>query len=475
MTVVLFAVLALLALARLRAGDAGTDLASYKQAAWHVRSGRSPFLTIPGAHLTALNGALAFYPIALLTRFFPLAHTLLVVQSAALALGVLPLWKIVRQVVPLRVGTAAAVVAAYCIYPPVQNLNLADFHPVALALPALMAALQFGIQGRLVRFGLCAAWVVACRADLSLAIVGVGVLLALRGNRRVGAVTAAAGAVWLALALTVEALGSGAGGLVYPNAYAAYGDQGPASVIVALFRDPSSVIGVALNERNFGVAVFLLAPLAFLPFLSIRHVAPILPLHFFYIVGDIPDDVVRSQLTVAVIPFLFLATAEALSRLGRLGVERVAINSRIIGALLLAAGVFFVRDAASSPYREPWDWGSRTPAARARAAASTLVEDEWAVRASPKALPGLAERTRLYGFAKASEPDPQVSAADDVVAIIIDEELVPDWSLLDWSEYGKGLEFFSFVPEPVFNDAGVRLYLRSDVTAQPAPGDIDPG
>ena len=136
----LFAMLFTLAMARASTLQPGEVLGSFSQAAWLISTGNDAEPTITGDHLLAAHTPLAFWPIAWLTRVLPTIPTLLGVQSAALALGVVPLWRLARRVVHLRVGAAATLGVSYGLHPAVQNLNLADFHPQALAVAPLLAA-----------------------------------------------------------------------------------------------------------------------------------------------------------------------------------------------------------------------------------------------------------------------------------------------------------------------------------------------
>ena len=175
--VVLFLVLAALALAQARSLDGRRRTwRIYTQARLaHRPRATSPSLTIerrpaparPAGVVPLLPGRLAD-PAAC-----PPSRTLLVVQSAALALGVVPLWRIARRVANLRVGAAATLLVAYALYPAVQNLNLADFHPETLALPALLGRrATSGSRHWRSRSPCAACWSSLCRADLGLVVAG---------------------------------------------------------------------------------------------------------------------------------------------------------------------------------------------------------------------------------------------------------------------------------------------------------------
>ena len=337
LTGVAFVLLASLALARHRQFGSGTDLAVYSQAAWLIEHGHRAHLTILGSSLLDLDGALLFYPLAQLARLpAPEPQILLVLQSAALALTVLPLWRLARRVVALRVGAATALVVAYVLYPAVQNNNLADFHPVTLAVPLLAAFCYFGLAGSTARYALCGLAAVLLGAELALLVGGFGVLLALSGRRRAGLVTALLAAAWVVLSLRVSWLGAGDGSFVAPGAFAEYGGNALA-VVGHWLAHPLETFGQLLARQNFELAVYLVLPLAFVPLVAFRYVAPTLPWLFLVAMADAPEAVERTSLVAGVVPFLLVATAFGLARLGRPTIERISVPPRVIAALLAAS------------------------------------------------------------------------------------------------------------------------------------------
>ncbi len=393
---VLFVVFVTLSLARARTFEGGEDLGVYTQAAWLIVHSADPIVTLnDGTHVLSQQASFLFYPVAWLTRWTPTIPTLLVVQSAALALGVVPLWHIGRRLANLRVVAVGVLVWAYAFYPAVHRLNLGDFHPEVLAVPALLAAALYGLSGRWWLYAAFCALAVAARADLALAVAGMGILLMREGHRRAAVLTAVAGLTYTVLAVSVIQPGYGAGGYAHVESFAAFGDT-PLEVGWGMLSHPWQVIEELTIEDNFSVIVFLLAPLFFLPVLAPRFLVPVLPLELLYLVAEVESEAAFTQQTVAITSFAFLATGFALARIGRQGVERVFVDGRVLGALILVSTVFFVRDAPASPYRAPWAWGGRDAADQARLDAVDLVDDQDAVRASPALLPLLAERAEVY-------------------------------------------------------------------------------
>jgi uncharacterized membrane protein len=453
----LFVVLELLALARVRSLDGTLDLAGYTQAAWLIAEGREPVMTVTtGAHVLAQQFALLFYPVAWAAELLPRQATLITVNSVALALGVVPLWKICRRIANLRVGAAATLTYAYAVYSTLHVLNLAGFYPEAVALPGMLAAAYFGLQQRWWPYAVCVAVVLAARADLGLAVAGLGGLLLTQGDRRAGRITVVAGLGWLALTSLVLQPAVGDGRYAHLDAFAAYGDS-PGSVLWGMLTDPLTVLGDVFAQENWTLFVVLMAPVFFLPILAPRYLLWVLPLQFVYLVADVPQEARFGRQTVAVAAFVFLASAVALSRIGRMGVERVLVDRRVLGALLLAASVFFVADSPTSPYEQPWGWGGRDAADGARLEALELVGPDRSVRASASTVNLLAERDELYELEPTERPEPQI-AVSGVDAVVLDLRDVPGWTAVQQAVFRNSLESLGF--DQVQDAEGIQVYVR---------------
>lgn len=455
---VLFVVLASLALAQARSLETGEDLGTYAQATWLINRGEAPVSTITGLDLFAEQASIGFYPVAWLAGLLPVVPTLLVVQAAALAVGVVPLWRLARRVANLRVGAAFTLVVAYSLYPALHDLDLADFHQAALAVPALLGAALFGLERRWLAFAACCVAVLVCRADYGLVVAGLGLLLVIEGERRAGAITAAAALVWTTVALQVIQPGLAEGAFVHANAFAEYGDS-PLGVAWGMLVHPLQVLGDITSEQNFTLVVVLLAPVFFLPVLAPRYLLPAIPLECLYLVANASDErAAEPEHAVPMIAFVFVATVFALSRIGRPSVERVVVDRRVLGALLLASAVFFVQEADSSPYRDPLTWGAQDGADAARREAADLVPDDAAVRASPSMLVLVAERQQIELLD--APPNPHVRrAAEGVDVILFDEESAPQWGEEGRRRFSEGLAELGFVRR--FNQDGIQVYERA--------------
>lgn len=461
----LFVLLVALSLAKARSLDGTQDLSIYTQATWLVRQGLAPNVTFGDApgHLLAQQAAFGFYPMTAISYVLPIIPGLLVLQSAVLALAVVPLWRIGRKLANLRVGAVATLAVVYAFYPVMHNLNLDGFHPEVLAVPALLCAFYFAETDRWKLFAAFAVLVVVCRADLSLVVAGMGALFLIEGKRRKGAVVMVLGLAYALAAVIWIQPHFGNGTFPHLNAFSDFGTS-PGSVTWGMLSHPFDVLSRLTSEQNFNLVVTLFAPVLFLPFLAPRYLIPIVPLQVLYMVADVPREAVFGQQTVAVTAFIFIASAFALGRIGRMGVEKVHVDHRVLAALLLAGCVFFIRDAASSPYREPWNWGGQNAADGARIEAEDQVPSEFAVRASPSMLQELAERERLYVL----DTDQVIDAAqatEGVDVVVLDAREIAGWTPSDRDAFYRGMAAQGF--RVTLNSQGIVVFESPNASASP--------
>ena len=418
----LFVVLAAMSLARARSLETGDDLAVWVQGAWLITTGRTPEITLTGQNLFEPQLAIGFWPLAQASRVIAPIPLLLLVQSLALSLGLPPIWRLSRRVCHLRVGAAGAAVVAYAAFPALHELNLTDFHPEALAVPALLWGGYHAIRGRWV--WACPLFVVALsmRSDLGLTLAAMGVALWWGGGGRGGRRLAIAGIGWTLLAQLVVQPRIGGESFVHAAAFSAYGDT-PLGVLWGMASHPWDVLVDVFAQENFVLLVALLAPVGFVPLLAPRRILPYVPVLFLYFVADVPLEAgAGAQVLVPAIVGIFLTLPYGLERLGRRNIERVTVDRRLLVGLVLASLTFFVLLSPSSPYAHPWEWGGRDAADRARLAAIEDIDDDERVRASSTMIAELAEREVIDGI----DPDVVLSGedlADGVDVVVVGPEV----------------------------------------------------
>lgn len=462
----LAAVLGSLSLARLHSLDTGSDLAGYAQAVWLLGQSLRPEASLFGdnVHLLELHFSFVLYPLAGLALVVNAPSALVLAQSVAIGAGVLPLWWLARRVANLRIGAATALVLAYALHPAIHQLGVNDFHPEALAVPGLIGLAYFGSSKRWVWYWASVAFVLLCRADLGLAVALWGFLLLSDGERRAGLWTLGVGTVWaLGLLLVVQPI-------ISETTSAQYGDYGDSlgEVFLTIVTSPLDFIADLTASGNVDLVVGLLAPLIFLPLLSLRHLLPALPLGALYLVtgvgvGGLGESGAIAERSALLLAFVFIAAAHALNRLGTMGVDRVFVDTRLLMTLVAASALLFISTSPTSPYSEPWNWRARTSADTSVVEAAQLLDTQDAVRASPSAVAELSERPWLYTLDTGQQP--QVAfAVFQVRAVLIDErdlpELPPDERQIQRETFASGMAAQGY--ELRFSDAdnGVWLYYR---------------
>lgn len=465
------------ALARFWGFNHGANLATAVQSSWLIGEGYLPESSLLGESYLAAQASYIIYPLALVANLFPTAQTLLTIQALALALGIVPLWKIARDEASLSVGTSIVLAFAYAISAAVHNLNLAGFHPESLALPALLAMvlhtrlrrrhpgsqlesvsirpISTAVSANEVPFANWRRWwtitpleqtklslsnlvwlwifvgiVLLSRADLGLVVAAFGVLVVVEGRRRLGWWLVFVGMAWLLWVIWVVQPALADGQYLYTQFFSEYGTGNPLVVFWGMITQPVDLLQDIWSESNFTTLITLLAPLVFLPLVAYRYLLPVVPLYVLYLAADVPSGEIREAAqNIPVVAFVFVAAAFALKRSGQVLVERVRVNRQVIFALALAATVFFVSDAATSPYDSPWRWNNQPEQEEVRQEATELVPDGAVVRASPSFLPRLAERVGVFELDTTGEQAREAAqrAIVGVDWILLDTEQAPVW------------------------------------------------
>jgi hypothetical protein len=177
----------------------------------------------------------------------------------------------------------------------------------------------------------------------------------------------------------------------------------------------------------------VLAPLLFLPLVAPRSLFVAAPCLVLAMIADRSVQRVAQEGVLDLSPaaahvgpamgFVFVALIFALERIGERSVTRVNVDRRVLLALLAGAVLLFVTEAPTSPYRQPWAWGSRDATDGARMEAAELVGPDDAVAASPAISALVAHRARLVELPPAPR-DLSTFRVDQVVrgtdAILLD-------------------------------------------------------
>ena len=333
---------ACLSVLRHRAFSTGRfDLGNMVQAVWSTAHGHPLRVTdLAGEQMSRLGAhvdpiLVAFAP---LWWLWPSPSMLLVAQAVAIALGALPVyWLARKKLASPRAGVAFAL--AYLLYPATTWLALNEFHPVALATPALLFAFWFLDEDRLLPFAAFAFVAALSKEEIPLVIAAMGIWYAFaHGRRAAGVAIALAGVAWSVVAIEVVIPHFNHGVSPFEGRYSEVGGS-PSGIAHTALHHPRVLLHVAFQDPGPSYLLDLVLPLAALCLLSpvvlvalpelvlnlLSSVATQSSIHFHYTAGEIPPLVVAAIFGAARlrtrwrIPVATLALATALVGNYRLG------------------------------------------------------------------------------------------------------------------------------------------------------------
>lgn len=291
------------------------DLAIFDQAVYLISQNQTPFSSLMGVNILGDHTAFIFYPLALLYKIYPDVHWLLFVQAISLALGAWPSWSLARQA-GLNERKSMAVAAVYLLYPAVFNVNLFDFHPEVIAVPAFLAAIVAARLDKILWFCAAIVLILSCKAVLSLTVAAMGLWLLLFDKKRnCGLLALFFGVAWFLIATQAIIPYFNQGKEHAGIGRYQYLGKSVLEIAVNLILKPNLVLGRLFSLETFEYLALLLFPVIW--WMSPRHLTPLIsavPMLAMNILSDIPAqrDLIH-QYSIPIFPFLLVAVIANLS------------------------------------------------------------------------------------------------------------------------------------------------------------------
>jgi len=289
------------------------DLGIFDQGIYLISQGKPPICTLIGFHILGDHAAWILYPLALFYWIYADVHWLFAIQAIALASGIGFTYKLSRQA-GLNLAQSQTISVAYILYPLVFNVNLFDFHPEVIALPALLGAVLAVRLKRMGWFVSAILLILGCKAVLALTVAAMGIWLAAFERRVYGAIALILGTTWFFIASQVI-IPFYRGG--EPQAIGRYSYLGDSVLEVAanLVLMPGVVLGRVFSLDTLEYLLLLLVPLAW--GLSLRHLAPLISAIPTLALNILSDAAAQRNLvhqySLPILPFLMLAVISALA------------------------------------------------------------------------------------------------------------------------------------------------------------------
>lgn len=395
------------------------DLGIYDNLLWRTLHGDFlgssviPFGKHWAAHFDPILGLLV--PIYALA---PDAETLLITQSFWLGTGVFPIYLMAKH----HLGSPfAGVLLAllYALHPALHGVNMFDFHSLSLAIPLMMWAVYF-VARKSPLLWPALLLLLACREDMALLACFIGAYAMLERRPRTGLAIIGISLSYLAFVKLVIMPDSGlmmSGDRVY--SYAKFysemiprPEEGVRGLVLNLISNPVHALQMLCKEAKLRFFVQLLLPLLFVPLFAGR--ARMLWLYGLVFIGlaSRPNMfALNFQYSSVLFPMLFIATPEALARLGKskhlraLGVAPSRLRPALLMSMLVASsltswkfGVFVPNNA----FLAGWQPLTRSPGKRLRLRSDHVREmvaaipADAAVSASSEIGSQLSNREKLY-------------------------------------------------------------------------------
>jgi uncharacterized membrane protein len=291
------------------------DLAIFDQAVYLISQNQTPFSSLMAVNILGDHTAFIFYPLALLYKIYPDVHWLLFVQAISLALGAWPSWSLARQA-GLNERKSMAVAAVYLLYPAVFNVNLFDFHPEVIAVPAFLAAIVAARLDKILWFCAAIVLILSCKAVLSLTVAAMGLWLLLFDKKRnCGLLALFFGVAWFLIATQAIIPYFNQGREHAGIGRYQYLGKSVLEIAVNLILKPNLVLGRVFSLETFEYLALLLFPVIW--WISPRHLTPLIsavPMLAMNILSDIPAqrDLIH-QYSIPIFPFLLVAVIANLS------------------------------------------------------------------------------------------------------------------------------------------------------------------
>lgn len=365
------------------------DLAIFDNAIYLISQGQEPYVAFRGLHILGDHSAWIVYFLALLYKIYPDIHWLFLVQALALALGALPLWYLCRAT-GLKLNQSNTIALAYLLYPAIFNVNLFDFHPEVIAVPAIFGAILAVRRDRPFWFIFALSLILSCKAVLALTIVGIGLWLLVSRKYRYqyGIIAIILGFSWLAIATQIIIPAFSGAEAAAVDRYSYLGDS-VLDIAKNLLLQPHLVLGKIFSLDSLGYLVLLTVPLWW----------GLSPLHLMPVVGALPILAINllsessaqrnlvHQYSLPIIPWLLLMVVVATnSKHVWWRSQRKIVIWSIVTFLALAKYGYF-----GSIYLETWDTWAATRSAIA------LIDTKEGVLTTSSLAPHLTHR-QLVGL-----------------------------------------------------------------------------
>jgi uncharacterized membrane protein len=371
---------------------AGWDLGIFEQAIRNYASLHAPIVVLKGEGFNLLGDH--FHPILVVLApfyaLFPTPITLLIAQAVLLALSAWPLVRWAEAVLGRWVAVAIGVI--YGLSFGLASAAGFDFHEIAFAVPLIAFSLSALGQNRLRTAALFALPLVLVKEDLGITVVAViGLLLFLRGARRLGTTVVIIGV----LASVIEM------GVILPMV-----NGGGYQYWSKLSGQPIGAVVLSSSGEKIGTLVLTVAITGFAALLSPMALAAVPTLLWRFASNDANYWGTDFHYSAVLMPIMVAAMIDGLTRLRKRSFGRRAVPAVLAIALVVTIASLPSHRLGELASTKFWTGNPQAPAITT---ALRMIPDGTTVSASDNLVPQLTSRdtVTLFGLRPLSSTKPR--------------------------------------------------------------------
>ena len=376
-------------------GTSAYDLGVFDQAYWRYGKFHGTFNKVLG--FSILGDHFGILPIIFgpIYAIYPTIGWAIAAQALSVAVGGVILFEIARYRIPHSPVVALAIAFCYYLQPAVHSTLLWQYHEIGLASGIYMGLILSYVKSNRKIMVACLVALLLCREDMPFTVTVFGLFAILDKRWRDGVWAIGLAAIWWLFATKVA--------MPFFNGHGYWQTQPgrPLAPLLDNISNPSFYIERFSDRQSLSYLFQVMFPLGFLALWSPRHLIPALPtLLANVLIGNYKTQI-GYHYSINIMPFVFWATIEALSRrqiLMRLTEKRFALifSSTIIVMSIIAYSQFSSLNLSQLPQMLS-DWNNNAPKRQFFAELDREIGDK-GIAASDFLLPQLAHRDRIYLF-----------------------------------------------------------------------------
>ncbi|MEO5837286.1 MAG: DUF2079 domain-containing protein [Acidimicrobiales bacterium] len=380
-----------------RYGTFDNDLGFHSQYVWLLSHGKS-FSSILGLPVFGHNATFGYFLFIPFARLGAGPQFLDFAQTVAVALGAWPVFRLAHRRLDSR-WACATLAGVYLLHPVVVGNVWETFHPEAMAMAPLLAAVLAAEEGKWRRYAVLILFAMLWKTDVALFVMMLGLRVRRRHDLRKGVYTFAAGALWFTVCVSLLIPHYSGGGTVFGPLYGDLGDT-PFEVAQTGLSHPTEVTERIVDNRPHQYFRDLLVPYGFVPVLApgtLALGAPQFAINMLALPTFTRDPFDNPHYQALPVVALTLALLDAVARIRK---RWPAYLDVVIGAVAVLAITFAIAwSALSNGVRRVHFWNEDGDVLRPdKDAAMALVGPGDPVSATYLFVPHLTRRDYVYSF-----------------------------------------------------------------------------